>query len=121
KTAPAFSALGLLVADYLVDLVRAYVAPLSQVDVGRVTTLMSELLDEARKELEPANLGGELTTELFAQMCYPGQNFDMSVPVPEGPQLSDTGLLDLPGRFHAQHEADPGFSFPAQQPLLPGV
>src|SRR5205807_5975415 len=31
KAAPAFSALGLLVADYLVDLVRAYVVPLSQV------------------------------------------------------------------------------------------
>src|SRR3954453_22890115 len=54
-------------------------------------------------------------------MCYPGQNFDMSVPVPEGPSLTDTGLLDLAGRFHAQHERDRGVSFPAQQPLLPGV
>src|SRR5437868_1336320 len=122
KAAPAFSALGLLVADYLVDLVRAYVTPLSQVDVKRVTTIMRELLDEARKELEPANLdGAQTTTELFAQMCYPGQNFDMSVPVPEGPDITDAGLLDLAGRFHAQHEADRGFSFPAQQPLLRGV
>ncbi|MBV8236739.1 MAG: hydantoinase/oxoprolinase family protein, partial [Acidimicrobiia bacterium] len=122
KAAPAFSALGLLVADYLVDLVRAYVVPLSQVDVKRVTTLMHELLDEATKELEPANLGeGQVSTELYAQMCYPGQNFDMSVPVPEGADLTDTGLLDLAGRFHAQHEADRGFSFPAQQPLLRGV
>jgi N-methylhydantoinase A len=122
KAAPAFSALGLLVADYLVDLVRAYVAPLSQVDVARVTTLMSEMLDEAHKELQPANLGeGHVATELYAQMCYPGQNFDMSVPVPEGPALTDAGLLDLAGRFHAQHESDRGFSFPAQQPLLRGV
>jgi len=122
KAAPAFSALGLLVADYLVDLVRAYVAPLSQVDVKRVTTLMHELLDEANKELEPANLGeGQVSTELYAQMCYPGQNFDMSVPVPEGADLTDTGLLDLVGRFHAQHEAERGFAFPAQQPLLRGV
>jgi N-methylhydantoinase A len=122
KAAPAFSALGLLVADYLVDLVRAYVVPLSQVDVKRVTTLMSELLDEATKELEPANLEpGQVSTDLYAQMCYPGQNFDMSVPVPEGTDLTDAGLLDLAGRFHAQHEADRGFSFPAQQPLLRGV
>src|SRR5947209_9908770 len=78
NAAPAFSALGLLVADYRVDLVRAYVPPLSQVDVKRVTTLMHELLDEATKELEPANLGeGQISTELYAQMCYPGQNFDM--------------------------------------------
>ena len=54
-------------------------------------------------------------------MCYPGQNFDMSVPVPEGPALDDGGLLDLAGRFHDQHEADRGFSFPNQQPLLRGV
>src|SRR5205814_1806339 len=85
KTAPAFSALGLLVADYLVDNVRAYVVPLSQVDVGRVTRIMTELLDEARKELAPARLDDDgLSFELFAQMCYPGQNFDMSVAVPEG-------------------------------------
>src|SRR5205085_3593444 len=78
--------------------------------------------DEARKELEPANLDNdETTTEVFAQMCYPGQNFDMSVPVPEGASLTDAGLLDLAGRFHAQHEADRGFSFPSQQPLLRGV
>src|SRR5205807_3177013 len=89
---------------------------------GRVTTIMNELLDEARKELEPANLDPtQITTELFAQMCYPGQNFDMSVRVPEGPALGDAGLLDLAGRFHSQHEADRGFSFPAQQPLLRGV
>src|SRR5437588_9532054 len=122
KTAPAFSALGLLVADYLIDVVRAYVVPLSQVDVGRVTIIMRELLDEANEELEPPNLGeGQVSTELYAHMCYPGQNFDMSVPVPEGASLTDAGLLDLAGRFHAQHESDRGFSFPAQQPLLRGV
>jgi N-methylhydantoinase A len=122
KAAPAFSALGLLVADYLVDLVRAYVVPLSQVDVRRVTRLMQEMDDEAAKELEPASLGpDQVETGLFAQMCYPGQNFDMSVPVPEGTALADEGLLDLAGRFHAQHEAERGFSFPSQQPLLRGV
>ena len=122
KSAPAFSALGLLVADYLIDLQRAYVVPLSQVDVARVRTLMSEMLDEADKELEPANLGeGHVQTQLFAQMCYPGQNFDMSVPVPEGTSLGDSGLLDLAGRFHDQHASDRGFSFPNQQPLLRGV
>src|SRR5437763_16765155 len=54
-------------------------------------------------------------------MCCPGQNCDTCVPVPEGTELGDAGLLDLAGRFHAQHEADRGFSFPAQQPLLRGV
>jgi len=58
---------------------------------------------------------------LFAQMCYPGQNFDMSVPVPEGERLDEVGLLDLAERFHDQHEAERGFAFRNQQPLLRGV
>ncbi|HMF03442.1 MAG TPA: hydantoinase/oxoprolinase family protein [Acidimicrobiia bacterium] len=122
KTAPAFSALGVLVADYVVDLLRAYVVPLSQVDLTRVHTLMSELRDEARKELEPTGLPApDVDVGLFAQMCYPGQNFDMSVPLPEGDTLDEPGLLDLTERFHDQHEADRGFCFRNQQPLLRGL
>jgi N-methylhydantoinase A len=122
KTAPAFSALGVLVADYVVDLVRSYVTPLSQVDLTRVRGLMTDLLQEAGKELEPAGLADdEKEQSLFAQMCYPGQNFDMSVPVPEGTALDEPGLLDLAERFHDQHEAERGFCFRSQQPVLRGV
>jgi N-methylhydantoinase A len=122
KVAPAFSALGVLVADYVVDLVRAYVVPLSQVDLGRLRALMGELADEARKELEPTGLPeSQVDVGLYAQMCYPGQNFDMSVPVPEGAALDEPGLLDLMERFHDEHQADRGFCFRNQQPLLRGV
>jgi N-methylhydantoinase A len=122
KTAPAFSALGVLVADYVVDLVRSYVTPLSQVDLARVHDLMTDLVQEVDKELEPTGLtAGEVERELFAQMCYPGQNFDMSVPVPEGTNLDEPGLLDLAERFHDQHQRERGFCFRAQQPVLRGV
>ncbi len=56
KAAPAFSALGVLVADYVVDLLRAYVVPLSQIDLAQVHALSAELQDEAAKELEPTGL-----------------------------------------------------------------
>jgi N-methylhydantoinase A len=122
KAAPAFSALGVLVADYVVDVVRAYVTPLSQVDLERMRALMSEVLDETRKELEPTGLADDgIARSLYAQMCYPGQNFDMSVPVPEGPDLGESGLLDLAERFHDQHLTERGFCFRNQQPLLRGV
>ena len=122
KAAPAFSALGVLVADYVVDLVRAYVVPLSQVDIGRVRSLMSDLQEEATKELGPTGLpDDDIDVGLYAQMCYPGQNFDMSVPVPEGTSIDDPGLLDLAERFHDQHEAERGFAFRNQQPLLRGL
>jgi N-methylhydantoinase A len=122
KTAPAFSALGVLVADYVVDLVRAYVVPLSQVDIKRMHLLMREVTDETRKELEPTGLAeAQVELGLYVQMCYPGQNFDMSVPVPEGVSLDEPGLLDLAARFHDQHERDRGFCFHNQQPLVRGV
>ena len=122
KAAPAFSALGVLVADYVVDLVRSYVTPLSQVDLGRVHDLMTDLLQEVDKELQPTGIApADLERTVYAQMCYPGQNFDMSVPVPEGPALDEPGLLDLAERFHDQHEAERGFCFRSQQPVLRGV
>jgi N-methylhydantoinase A len=122
KASPAFSALGLLVSDYVVDLMRAYVTRLSDIDLGRVRTLAIELRKEAEAELAPARLGeGMVQSDLFAQMCYHGQNFDMSVPLPEGEDIAEEHLLDLADRFHRQHESTRGFSFPSQQPLVRGI
>jgi N-methylhydantoinase A len=122
KASPAFSALGLLVSDYVVDLMRAYVVKLSDIDLSRVRALAAELRVEAEAELDPARLGeGTVQSDLFAQMCYHGQNFDMSVPLPEGESLSEDHLLDLADRFHRQHEASRGFAFPTQQPLVRGI
>lgn len=122
KTAPAFSALGVLVADYVVDVMRSYVVPLSQVDLDRLRELMRDVDEEVTKELEPAGLAPEaIHADLYVQMAYAGQNFDMSVPVPEGTEIGEAGLLDLAERFHDLHEADRGFAFRNQQPLVRGV
>ncbi|MEZ5169949.1 MAG: hydantoinase/oxoprolinase family protein [Acidimicrobiia bacterium] len=122
KAAPAFSALGVLVADYVVDVLRSHVVPLSQVDPSTLTSLMRELDAEARKEMGPAGLDDdELAVDVFVQMAYPGQNFDMSVPAPEAERLDETGLLDLAKRFHDLHESDRGFAFRNQQPVVRGV
>ena len=118
KAAPAFSALGVLVADSLVDLVHSYVTPLAQVDLDRLRRLMDDVTGEAAKELEPTGLGAT-TTEHFVQMCYPGQNFDMSVAT--SPDVAEDDLIGLAERFHAQHERDRGFSFRNQPPLIRGV
>ena len=69
KAAPAFSALGVLVADYVVDLVRAYVVPLSQVDLARLRALMHEVTDEARKEMEPTGLTDAQTEVSSSRRC----------------------------------------------------
>ncbi|HEX4433499.1 MAG TPA: hydantoinase/oxoprolinase family protein, partial [Acidimicrobiales bacterium] len=122
KASPAFSALGLLVSDYVVDLMRAYVVNLSDIDLERVRALADELRREAEAELASARLEpGAVQTDLFAQMCYHGQNFDMSVPLPEGELLTEEHMAHLAGRFHRRHEKVRGFAFPTQQPLVRGL
>jgi N-methylhydantoinase A len=121
-TAPAFSALGLLVADYKVDLIRSYVAPLSRVDTAAVRNLFEEVGEEADKELAPAGLPtDQIQIERFVQMSYQGQNFDMSVPVFGGDTLDEAWLMDMATRFHDLHEQDRGFAFRNQQPMVRGV
>jgi N-methylhydantoinase A len=65
--------------------------------------------------------GASFDEELFVQMAYAGQNSDVSVPVPEGTALDESGLLDLAERFHDLHESDRGFAFRNQQPVIRGV
>lgn len=118
RTAPAFSALGLLVADYVVDLARAYVTPLAAADGPTIRRLLDELADEARKDLAPAGLAHErVRFQPYANVCYPGQNFDLSVPLP--PEVQDPGAIT--DAFHDLHETDRGFCFRDQGPLLRSV
>ncbi len=95
-------------------------------DRQRIARVFRELVEEAEKELAPASLPAErVERRLYANLCYPGQNFDMSVPVGEDP---DAGVVDalvgegaleaLAERFHDLHEADHGYCFPNQPPLL---
>lgn len=121
KTAPMFSAVGLLVADYRVDVQRSHVQPLSQVDPDHLQKLLDELVAEARAELDPVGLDERaITVQPLVQMAYAGQNFDMSIVAPARP-MTATSLLDLAGSFHDAHEADRGFAFRNQQPVVRGV
>ncbi len=124
KAAPAFSALGLLVSDYKVDLTRSHVSPLSQVDVTDLAELLDELDTEVTDELNPTGLGEADVTRLrFVQMAYAGQNFDMSVPtsIGSGSPGDQAELMELAERFHDLHQADRGFSFHQQEPTVRGV
>src|SRR5258706_13221542 len=56
KTSPAFSALGLLIADYVVDRLRSYISPSSRASAERVNETFAELEDEAERELAAAGL-----------------------------------------------------------------
>jgi len=122
KAAPAFSALGLLVSDYKVDLTRSYVTPLSRLDLDHLHALLADLEAEVTDELDPTGLPAEaVVRSRYVQMAYAGQNFDMSVPAPSRDLPADAELMELAERFHDRHEADRGFSFRDQDPTVRGV
>ena len=74
KTSPAFSALGLLLSDHLVDEMRAYITPIGGADVGRVAELFADMEQAARGGPRRRARGAPQRIELrrFANLCYPG-------------------------------------------------
>jgi N-methylhydantoinase A len=123
KTSPAFSALGLLIADYLVDTQRSYIAPASQADAERVNGLMAELEDQAARELEVAGLSrDDLEFNRFLTICYPGQTFDMPVAaVTRDGRMRAAELEATIERFHDRHEELHTYAMRDEEPIVRGV
>jgi N-methylhydantoinase A len=123
RTSPAFSALGLLLADHVVDEVRAYVTPVRQLDLHRFNALLIEIEARARRILA-ARHGRRVCTEVrrFANLCYPGQTFDIPVPIESrGAMLSPAELTATVDRFHDLHEKLHTFAAREEEPILRGV
>jgi N-methylhydantoinase A len=123
KTSPAFSALGLLLADSVVDTQRSYIAPSGRAEPGRINELLDELEEHAARELRTAGLGPEdLVFERFLAICYPGQTFDMPVPaVTSGGRLSDADLRATVLRFHDLHEELHAYAVRDEEPVIRAV
>src|SRR5256885_16976512 len=51
KLAPAFSALGLLLTDHVVDQMRSYISPVGRVELARVNRLFAEMEEAAPSAL----------------------------------------------------------------------
>ncbi|HKA15588.1 MAG TPA: hydantoinase/oxoprolinase family protein [Myxococcota bacterium] len=123
KTSPAFSALGLLIADYVVDRQRSYIAPSSRASAERVNERLAELEAEAERELAPAGLTrGDLVFRRFVNLCYPGQTFDMAVPARthEG-RMSELDLAATVASFHDLHEELHAYAARDEEPVVRSV
>ena len=115
KAAPAFSALGVLISDRLVEDTRSYIVGVAEADLGRVNALLQEMEEAAGAELR--DLGGDIDFSRFANMRYPGQQFDLSVPLPAG----EVGRADLEGAaegFHRLHEESHTYAQRDQAPII---
>src|SRR5262249_20293948 len=108
KLAPAFSALGLPPTDPGVGEMRSYIPPLGQGGIDRVNRLFGEMEASARSALGGNNRNGRqrrLRFERVAALCYPGQTFDMPVPLPaRAGGVTARALAETIDRFHRLHE-----------------
>jgi N-methylhydantoinase A len=124
KLSPAFSALGLLLTDHVVDEMRSYVSPTSRIDLARVNRLFAEMEASASRALagSAARRRRRLRLERMAALCYPGQTFDMAVPLPgRGGQVTARVLADTVERFHRMHEELHTYASRDQEPVLRGL
>ena len=120
KTSPAFSALGLLLSDHVVDEMRAYITPVGQADIERITQLLSEM--EAAADATLSSRRGahtRLTVRRFANVCYPGQTFDIPVPLAlRNGAFGKRELSALTEQFHRLHEELHTYASRDEEPIL---
>jgi N-methylhydantoinase A len=124
KLSPAFSALGLLLTDHVVDEMRSYISPIGRVDVPRVNALLGEMEASARAPLTGTSgrRARRIRVERALALCYPGQTFDMPVPLPaRGGPVTARVLADTVERFHRLHEELHTYACRDQEPVLRGL
>jgi N-methylhydantoinase A len=117
RTAPAFSALGLLESDYLVDRVRATLVTTNEADAEKLEGIFAELEAMADAELQAADLPSKrFAHQRFAQVRYPGQTWDIDVPVAK--RMDAKELEKLTERFHVMHETLHTYARRAEMPMI---
>ncbi len=122
KLSPAFSALGLLLTDHVVDEVRSYVTPIGGVDLERANRLFAAMEQAAVTALVGGARKRRVRFARFAALCYPGQTFDMAVPLPaRGGPLTARVLAATVERFHRMHEELHTYASRDQEPILRGL
>jgi len=120
KTSPAFSALGLLVADYQVDRQRTYLSSASSASPEAIEDIFRALEAEALAELAPAKLAKrDIVFERLLHFCYPGQTFDMAVAAPKAGEAMDRAdLARATEAFHDLHESIHTYAARDEEPLV---
>ena len=117
RAAAGLSALGLLSANHVIDDSRGYISKVTEVDFDHLRALAAELESNARDELRVANIPDDrMRFEWSLLLVYPGQTFDVSIPV-EGPTDVDAAVSE----FHRRNAEARLIEARAQEPILRGI
>ena len=124
RAAAAFSALGLLTANHVVDDARTLLGDWRQIDLGILSNLADELATAAGGALEAAGIApARREFEWRLNMVYPGQTFDVAIPIDKvaGKPISQHALEAAVGEFHRRNEEARLIEARSQEPVVRGV
>jgi N-methylhydantoinase A len=100
------------------------VTPIAHVDVARVNALFGDMEASASVALQGSTTKKKrrVRYERMMALCYPGQTFDMPVPLPaKGGAITAKTVADTVERFHRLHEELHTYASRDQQPILRGL
>ena len=122
KLSPAFSALGLLLTDHVVDEMRSYVAPRRQVDLERVNRLFAEMEESARAALAGGGRKRAAPHRAHGRALLPGTDVrhGRAARGARGP-VTARALAATVERFHRLHEELHTYASRDQEPILRGL
>lgn len=96
-----FSAMGLILADTVKDYSLTVMLKSSEISKEELKDIFSLLLEKALPDMEAEGFPPErINTELYLDMRYEGQSYELSVPFTE----------DYEGEFHRMHERVYGYA-----------
>lgn len=122
--ASGFSALGLLMADHVVDESRAYLAPWNDADLDALSGLADRLAADADGELAAAGIAADRVERTwYLNLVFPGQTFDVPIPVTvvPGTPISPAALADAVAEFHHRNAEARLIESRAEEPLVRGL
>ena len=124
RAAPAFSALGLLTANHVIDEARTLQGDWRTIDLGRLSELAEELMTSAEDALEAAGIPPSAgSTNGGSTWCTPGRRSTWPSPSTRRPgaAISQESLEAAVSEFHRRNEEARLIEARSQEPVVRGV
>lgn len=105
----AFSALGMIMSNVRRDLVRTRLIRSDEADPAELESIFADMEEEARQTLAAEVKDAPVVLERYVDMRYVGQEYTVSVPMPQGPISAET-LAEVRAEFDRLHDQAYGHS-----------
>jgi N-methylhydantoinase A len=109
-----FSAIGMLAADLRLDFIQTYISRMNDIKLDKMNATYQKLEEHAKAELR-REFSGPSTLMRAADVRYLGQNYEVTVAVPDG-NITQKDLATIANNFNQEHKRLYGH-FKADEPM----